>query len=186
MQSLENQVVAKVKNSQTALWLTIFLLGVAVVVFAGLFFDTLNKNRLLDEEVQTLQKSQVLLMVPDDQAEAIANWLASNPEQTQSLLQHAQTGQQTSVQLDTDGSLKSIDESKSRTEKSAGAPLLADSQQVIPEDGNGNATKQSNNQVKRDTQPLLEPKIVSDSKGDVKVITLPHGGIRVTTREEKN
>ncbi|BCV57484.1 membrane anchored protein in chemotaxis locus [Shewanella algae] len=144
--------------------LALFLFLVALVVVAALYWDLRQKNRQLSEKVAQLESSQVLLMVPDEQAAIIADWMSRHPQQTASLLDVIRpkvtsgTGPEalTSANL----SVPSGDISPERTPGEAGAavPLPAQTE---------------------DTR-------VTELENGVKVIRLPHGGIRVTTREEGN
>ncbi|PST65118.1 membrane anchored protein in chemotaxis locus [Shewanella algae] len=144
--------------------LALFLFLVALVVVAALYWDLRQKNRQLSEKVAQLESSQVLLMVPDEQAAIIADWMSRHPQQTASLLDvirpkvTSRTGPEapTSANL----SVPPGDISPERTPGEAGAavPLPAQTE---------------------DTR-------VTELENGVKVIRLPHGGIRVTTREEGN
>lgn len=125
--------------------LALFLMTVAIFVLAGLSIDLYRKNEVLKVDVQRLENSQVLLMVPEEQAELIANWLEQHPTQTQSLINMVAQKQ------------PHVDEIKTVTK--AQTPLK------MPESASGNTLE-------------------SESEDGVKVIKLPHGGIRVTTRDE--
>lgn len=144
--------MAKQSGMSTMQLLVMFLLSVAAVVFASLYFDANNKNKALKQEVSRLEASQVLLMVPDEHAQDIANWLASHPEQTQSIIKMSEQPEQPLVAI---------------------GPAVNEST-PLPE--------AQQNQVDSTTN---EPVVVSEDENGVKVIRLPHGGIRVTTREQK-
>jgi hypothetical protein len=131
--------------SRTGLVLCLFLMSVLCLVFGSLYLDSRNKLALLNEEISRLKQSQVLLMVPDDQAVVIADWLEKNPKQTNALIDMFATS--------------SINGKKHAEHDSV----------------NTNSILQ---------QPEKNSVIVSETEDGVKVIKLPHGGIRVTTREE--
>lgn len=79
--------------------LIILLMGIAILVLGALSLDYKRKNSLLQADVKRLESTQVLLMVPDEQAEAIATWLASHPDQTKAMLQLAAPGEQKAVAI---------------------------------------------------------------------------------------
>ncbi|WP_345889344.1 membrane anchored protein in chemotaxis locus [Shewanella algae] len=144
--------------------LALFLFVVALVVVAALYWDLRQKNRQLSEKVAQLESSQVLLMVPDEQAAIIADWMSRHPQQTASLLDvirpKVTSGTEPEAQTSAKLSVSPGDISPERTQGEAGAavPLPAQTE---------------------DTR-------VTELENGVKVIRLPHGGIRVTTREEGN
>ncbi|WP_335919982.1 membrane anchored protein in chemotaxis locus [Shewanella algae] len=144
--------------------LALFLFLVALVVVAALYWDLRQKNLQLSEKVAQLESSQVLLMVPDEQAAIIADWMSRHPQQTASLLDvirpKVTSGTGPEAPASTKLSVPSGDISPERTPGEAGAavPLPAQTE---------------------DTR-------VTELENGVKVIRLPHGGIRVTTREEGN
>ncbi len=124
--------------------LVVFLLIIAVITLAGLYFDGAKTNRELSQQIAQLKASQVLLMVPDEQAADIAAWLRTHPESTQALVQKAANGEAVTLSL-------------------------------------GPGTTAKNNQH---SQPQEPPNIQTvENEQGVKVIPLPHGGIRITTRE---
>ncbi|AZG75127.1 membrane anchored protein in chemotaxis locus [Shewanella livingstonensis] len=134
-----------------------FLSFITIIVLAGLYVDAHQKATLLEQEVVRLTASQVLLMVPEDQAANIANWLTQHPEQTQAIIASAGKEQAQSV-LFGPGALvgaqvTNVDKVKHDTD----APAAHNDQEVI----------------------------VSEDAQGVKVIRLPNGGIRVTTRDDK-
>ncbi|WP_051472587.1 hypothetical protein [Shewanella sp. 38A_GOM-205m] len=144
--------------------LALFLFLVALVVVAALYWDLRQKNRQLSEKVAQLESSQVLLMVPDEQAAIIADWMSRHPQQTASLLDvirpKVTSGTEPEAPASTNLSVPLGDISPERTPGEAGA-----------------------------TAPLpaqIEDARVTELENGVKVIRLPHGGIRVTTREEGN
>ncbi|MCL1066527.1 membrane anchored protein in chemotaxis locus [Shewanella olleyana] len=133
----------------------VFILIIAVICLGSLYFDLAKKNRELAIEVNALKGSQVLLMVPDDQAAQIANWLAKYPEQTQAMAARAAKGEDITLAFGPGSEVVSSD-TLDNTLMSEQAKNSALSSQAVTENAQG-----------------------------VKVITLPHGGIRVTTRESE-
>lgn len=131
--------------SRTGLVLSLFLVSVLCLVFGSLYLDSRNKMALLKEEVSRLQQSQVLLMVPDDQAVVIADWLEKHPKQTNALIDMFATS---------------------------------------PVNGHNKIEHEAANTNPIPLKPEKNSVIVSETKDGVKVIKLPHGGIRVTTRDE--
>ncbi|MGL6124654.1 MAG: membrane anchored protein in chemotaxis locus [Shewanella sp.] len=153
--------------------LIMLLMGIAILVLGALSLDYRRKNSLLQAEIKRLESSQVLLMVPDEQAEAIATWLSSHPDQTSAMLQLASPGERKAVEIGPNVPLN--------------APPLLDKQSVV---GDNDTTKQHAEGV-NPASMLTEPKnaailpvVVSENADGVKVISLPNGGIRVTTRKE--
>lgn len=144
--------------------LALFLFLVALVVVAALYWDLRQKNRQLSEKVAQLESSQVLLMVPDEQAAIIADWMSRHPQQTASLLDVIRpkmtSGTEPEAQTSTKLSVSPGDISPERTQGEAGATVPLPAQ--------------------------TEDARVTELENGVKVIRLPHGGIRVTTREEGN
>lgn len=149
------------------------LMGIAIVSLGALALDYRNKVRLLEDAVTRLESSQILLMVPDAQADAIAGWLISHPEQTQALLTSAKPGQQNTVTL---------------APQQVTAPLSNDiitgqnkaelSREMLEPAGQAHPKLPSKGMGKADVSSVISV----DADG-VKVIRLPSGGIRVTTRE---
>ena len=166
--------------------LVIFLLGMGLLVTTSLYFDARHKLGLLASKVTQLEESQVLLMVPDEQAQAIASWLASHPEQTQSLLETAVSGEQVSLTM---GPGANTPVNKSDAGDDDVPLLLRKNEQDEGSDGKALQPEVSNDsakgEAKRDTAPKLAPQLVAEGQDGVRVIKLPHGGIRVTTREDK-
>lgn len=192
--------------------LIIFLLSIGVFVTTSLYFDVRHKNELLLSEVERLQSSQVLLMVPDEQAEVVAKWMAEHPEATQALLSHAKPQQEVKVTVGPGVEVSEAQAHKTSQDKSRDAAQLGQDDIVVP----SNIARTSDQQVDKrltdgssadeamdlsslssETPPniteadgsklekeLVEvPLTISENEDGVKVISLPHGGIRVTTRE---
>lgn len=154
---------SKYYRGSVGISLMLFLLMLAVIVLSSLYFDTLKKNDLLKADVERLTASQVLLMVPDEQAAEIANWLAQHPDQTETIIEFA-------------GSEKSGTYGKVGENPRQQSVLLGP--QIATE---VSTTESSENQMDQDNPPT--DVLVSENADGVKVIRLPHGGIRVTTRE---
>ncbi|NMH65578.1 hypothetical protein HC757_10380 [Shewanella sp. SHSM-M6] len=126
-------------GKSTAGGLAIFLLAGAVLVLLAFCTQLQRKNSLLLDELERLQAEQVVLMAPSEQAQALASWLDSHPQQTRALVQK---------------------------------PSQASSMQLGQDAGN-------------DTRPATEQAVIlSENAAGVKVVSLPDGGIRVTTRVE--
>lgn len=132
--------------------LLLFIFGLAAAVTTALYLDLRHKFAGLEAQNRELAASQVLLMVPDDQAQALAQWLESHPNETERLLKRVENKANNAI------------DDYQRDE--ASSPKQQDAQGDIPE--------------------ALVPEVISENADGVKVIVLPHGGIRVTTREEKN
>jgi hypothetical protein len=125
--------VAKSEYSlKTKQMLGLFLSFIMIFVLAGLYIDAHQKVTLLQQDVARLTASQVLLMVPEEQAANIADWLTMHPEQTQAIIVDK-------VKFDID------------------TPAKWKDQEIV----------------------------MSENDQGVKVIRLPNGGIRVTTRDDK-
>jgi len=192
--------------------LIIFLLSIGVFVTTSLYFDVRHKNTFLLSEVERLQSSQVLLMVPDEQAEVVAKWMAEHPEATQALLSHAKPQQEVKVTVGPGVEVSEAQAHKTSQDKSRDTAQLGQDDIVVP----SNIARTSDQQVDKrltdgsspdeamdlsslssETPPniteadgsklekeLVEvPLTISENEDGVKVISLPHGGIRVTTRE---
>ena len=129
-----------------------FLCFITILVLAGLYVDANKKITLLKQDVARLTDSQVLLMVPEEQAANIANWLTQHPEQTQAIVAAAGQEQAKSVLF--------------------GPGALDDDQPTKHK--HPEVVSEGNNQEI----------IVSEDAQGVKVIRLPNGGIRVTTRDD--
>lgn len=170
--------------------LMLFLLVISIICLVFLALDMKHKIHLLKQEVARLEASQVLLMVPDDQAKALADWLANHPDETAALLKLAKPGDQTRLELRTDELDAQVKSPLSVQSSSLQVPM-AMSEFVgevaqTPENSSEpkSSDKQTLEQVAVDVAPLM-PVVTSENPDGVKVIVLPHGGIRVTTREDK-
>ncbi|MEC4726489.1 hypothetical protein HWQ46_13110 [Shewanella sp. D64] len=195
------------EKSSTFSIVVILLLSVAVFTLASLYLDTRHKNNLLLLEVERLEGTQVLLMVPDEQAEVVAKWMSENPDATKTILTQAKPKQEVKVSVgpgtdekeDNAYSIDYIDQINILTKKvemlekiranSIGNRLIErDTEEYIPinisvrpsESPDINVIK---NDKKINVKHYSKAHTVSESADGVKVIVLPHGGIRVTTRE---
>ncbi|WP_281213322.1 hypothetical protein [Shewanella insulae] len=172
----------------TTVLLLFFLLLVCCLVTGSLYLELRHKNSLLEEKITQLEESQVLLMVPDEQAQALAEWMENNPEFTQSIIKQAEPGSQVRVEIGPE-----VPEAIARQEAEA-EPQVIDSQSqlspLLPEVKSdaqepaaqkvANATDKAQEAGNKPSQAVK----LSEDKDGVKVISLPHGGIRVTTRED--
>ncbi|MDP5144938.1 membrane anchored protein in chemotaxis locus [Shewanella sp. ULN5] len=157
-------VGVKFNRGSVGINLILFLLLMAVVVFSSLYIDVLKKNDLLKADIKRLESSQVLLMVPDEQAADIANWLTQHPEQTETIIEFAGRDKQSvDDKIDIDNAPKSV--------------LLS------PQPHVDNLAETNIQSPDNTSEKISEDVLVSENEHGVKVIRLPHGGIRVTTRE---
>ncbi|CAM3994947.1 membrane anchored protein in chemotaxis locus [Shewanella aquimarina] len=170
----------------TTVLLLFFLLLVSSLVTGSLYLDLRHKNGQLEDKIAQLEKTQVLLMVPDEQAEALADWMENNPEFTQSIIKQAEPGSQVRVEIGPE-----VPESIARHEAKS-IPLDGQDEltPLLPE-VEESATSQTDQKVASATdkaqqsgQASSQAVKLSEDKDGVKVISLPHGGIRVTTRED--
>ncbi|ABZ76036.1 conserved hypothetical protein [Shewanella halifaxensis HAW-EB4] len=215
--------------------LLLFLLSIASFTFGSLYFESQHKNKLLSSEVQKLKNSQVLLMVPDEQAEVMANWMANNPHFVQSFVDKAKQGEATVLPIGPgahQGEQSQLPLTSHNGDESASvntSEKVIQGALVKPPEGKQALRATLNtapaekvtikksepveNEASNDKSSLAEPsaqiepsaqkeasdikqngnhnakskviKTVTVIEGDdgVKLISLPHGGIRVTTRE---
>ncbi|MBE7213893.1 hypothetical protein MK852_06560 [Shewanella benthica] len=213
------------RKLSTSSVLIIFLLSLAVFVLSSLYLETRHKNELLLLDVERLQQSQVLLMVPDEQAQALATWMAQHPEATQTLVSQVKQGEKVTLEVgpgvnNTDvqtasavaSPLALVDEGN--TQVSVPLALEHVPLQYVPLDPvplklsakpSDGTHKQPQVRVEQaisliandlslddvsetlsnvaDTMPKAKASTLSVDEDGVKVISLPHGGIRVTTRD---
>jgi hypothetical protein len=167
--------------------LIMLLMGIAIVSLGALNLDYRHKSIGLREEVKRLQASQVLLMVPDEQAELIATWLASHPDQTKAMLQLAAPGEHKAVTIGP--------EVLDTVPKNDVPPLLDRHHSVTIESTESFSVPELLQAPMDDAQNVIQntiaptqnakmlPVVISENAEGVKVISLPNGGIRVTTRE---
>lgn len=218
--------------------LVMFLLSIAAFVLGSLYFELRYKNQLLQDEVAELKESQILFMVPDEQAEVMANWMADNPVFVQSFVARARAGELTSMPIG-DGSVeqliqnsitqsnqsapensttvgKSIDNTVLEPSTIESAKLKAvatenrslhendspsvdavhvtakiDGQELAAENAYDKQPKESYTAAEEASNELVPQTIYSlpdkaqmlnVTEEGVKLISLPHGGIRITTR----
>ncbi|GIU46113.1 membrane anchored protein in chemotaxis locus [Shewanella algidipiscicola] len=154
------------QQPSTTLLLWLFLLTMSTVVTGALYFDMRHKNSLLEAQITELENSQVLLMVPEEQAQPLADWMAANPKVTQSIIDQAKPGSQVRVEMG-----------------GAAPPSHLDNnvKALTMPPPNTTAVHGSENS---DVVIKIQADELPESKDGVKVITLPHGGIRVTTRDD--
>ncbi|MEZ9596473.1 hypothetical protein AB4298_17750 [Shewanella sp. 10N.261.52.F9] len=191
--------------------LIMFLLSISCFTFGSLYFESSHKNKLLSAEVDKLKDSQVLLMVPDEQAEVMANWMANNPDFVQSFIEKARQGettllpigpgveqpvshignsQQASIEQAVDQkAAKTLNKSKTmeqdyaqETERSAAIKPL----EVKPSQEKAGVSNKASNALQAKTQstePVTKAVTLTETDDGVKMIRLPHGGVLITTRE---
>ncbi|MGI2216203.1 membrane anchored protein in chemotaxis locus [Shewanella baltica] len=163
--------------------LIILLMAIAILCLGALSLDYRHKNSLLREDIKRLESTQVLLMVPDEQAEAIATWLASHPDQTKAMLQLAAPGEQKAVAIGPEPAQIGI---PPLLGKQSAAKDNANQQPLVP-----TLLQTPEAEVKAAISPIepnkaqMLPVVISENADGVKVISLPNGGIRVTTRKEQ-
>ncbi len=169
--------------------LVFVLMAIAIISLAALSLDYSYKISLLREDVKRLESSQVLLMVPDEQAKPIADWLASHPDQTKALLKLATPGEPKQITLgpesEPNSAVPPLLEKNTKSADPASLSQTPNTGQILsPLAPKTSADPSSNFQV-TDTigQTAEQPIIISESADGVKVISLPNGGIRITTRE---
>ncbi|GIU09976.1 MULTISPECIES: hypothetical protein [unclassified Shewanella] len=206
--------------------LLMFLLSIASFTFGSLYFEAKHKNKLLSSEVQKLKNSQVLLMVPDEQAEVMANWMAENPDFVSSFVDKAKQGESTvlpigpgaqqsssqSVSSKSSGladdeqqkqsvtqqkPVKPVSEKEQEQEKSSNGVIAKTEQKhtaailseldrdavlTVTDEERSNAAKMKDSAF-NSTRVVKQAVMLNESPDGVKLISLPHGGIRVTTRE---
>ncbi|NRD73365.1 hypothetical protein HQQ94_08935 [Shewanella sp. VB17] len=188
----------------------ILLLSVAVFVLTLLYLDVWRKNTLLALDIERLESSQVLLMVPDEHAEAVAKWMSENPEATKKLLVQAQPKQKIKVNFGPDTGLEkdhvglfnqaqNSDRLATEIEIFDELKLNANDELLMSNSGNKDDISillQGSEAVSKlsivnvnnidksvDAKQVIGAHTVSENAEGVKIIVLPHGGIRVTTRE---
>lgn len=176
--------MAKSKTQiSTNMLLIIVLMAIAILCLAALSLDYHRKIIALRDDVKRLESTQILLMVPDEQAQAIASWLASHPDQTKAMLKLASPGEQKAVTLGPEAFSASDAKIPSMLEKPVEDKPLKKQTAVdpVPESLRTEASSVSSTQAQ--SQSSNVPVVISENADGVKVISLPNGGIRVTTRE---
>ncbi|MCE9680039.1 membrane anchored protein in chemotaxis locus [Shewanella sp. AS1] len=152
-------VTKRQTGSSTIVMLTIFFLLLCSVSTGLLYLEQRHEVSVLKEKVSKLQSSQVLLMVPDEQAKALASWLEAHPEAAANLIKQAKPGRQTKVVIDPDSTKGSSPSGDNRIASSKGA--------VNPEAADKD----------------LSSVTISEDEMGVKIIRLANGGVLVTTRD---
>ena len=204
--AVRKSIIAQRGEVNTLSLLLMFLLSIASFTFGSLYFESQHKNKLLTNEVQKLQSSQILLMVPDEQAEVMANWMAENPHFVQSFVDKALQGestvlpigpgvtqatqvkqltQATKVKPETPAQPTShLDETRSVNKTLKHKAETSDKPLAIQQGVNRalNTELVKHNDMSRQASAVT----VLESDDGVKLISLPHGGIRVTTREPED
>ncbi|KFZ36880.1 hypothetical protein HR45_13845 [Shewanella mangrovi] len=157
-------------SANTAYRLTIFLLVVASMALATAAWRFYSQNQQLQQQVDKLQDSQVMLMVPKEQAELIANWMQLHPEQVASLLQAVKPvskGQMTQQQaLDSDNP-----DTRNNTTREPITNQLSEAETA-------------DNEAQVLTGDALST--IGNIAQGVNVVSLEHGGIIITTRNIDN
>lgn len=195
------------KGISTSIALFMLFMAIAIFCLGGISIDLWQKNRQLKADVQQLQSTQVLLMVPDEQAQSIANWLTEHPEQMKAMLTLKAPGEQKSVvigpgaaQMPDDGiassttadvpaTLRRTSTAETTPEPAQLSPLIEIDNTELENKANANESIQNLTpnatlgSTARAMTPL--PVVISENADGVKVISLPNGGIRVTTRENQ-
>lgn len=180
----------------------ILLLSVAVFVLASLYLETRHKNKLLVLEVERLEGTQVLLMVPDEQAEVVAKWMFENPDATKTILTQARPQQEVKVSVgpgteeqeenaylvDNIEQLNKPTNNVEMLEQASANPIEKSviergKEEPIPIIVSVKSSEATGVNVNTNTKNFSKEWTVSENDDGVKVIVLPHGGIRVTTRE---
>lgn len=175
--------MAKSKTQiSTNILLIIVLMAIAILCLAALSLDYHRKIMALRDDVKRLESTQILLMVPDEQAQAIASWLASHPDQTKAMLKLASPGEQKAVTLGPETFSAPETKIPPTLEKPADdKPLQQATVDPVPESLRTEAPPAPATEAQ--SQSSNVPVVISENADGVKVISLPNGGIRVTTRE---
>ena len=225
MASRQGQYNCRANNKgavNTVSLLVMFLLSIATFVLGSLYFELRYKNQLLLDQVAELKESQILFMVPDEQAEVMANWMAENPVFVQSFVARARAGELTSMPIG-DGSVEQLSQSpttqSNQTEpendvtadnnidNTTVSPLAIDSEGLaLPSRDNRLLQQDDSSRVDKIQETVLledsstaqyvpteivpktiytlpdEAQMLNITEEGVKLISLPHGGIRITTR----
>ncbi len=73
-------------------WLSLyaFLASVAAFTFGVYWSDSALENQALQQRITELEASQLLLVVPEEQAAALARWVETNPQLEQVIAQARQ------------------------------------------------------------------------------------------------
>lgn len=156
-------------SGSTGYRLTIFLLSIAVLLFATLTWQYFDKSRQLAAQVETLQASQVMLMVPEQHAAAIARWMEQHPQQTASLLEVIKPvaeGQLTPQQA--------LELQQASGKQDAKASLAGIAPQPL--------TQKMQNVSEAPAKPQSEPQASRQQNG-INVVPTQHGGVIITTRD---
>lgn len=169
--------------------LLLFLLSITSFAFGSLYFEAQHKVKLLSAEVKQLQSSQVLLMVADEQAEVVAKWMQNNPHFVQPAIDKAKQGGSQALAIGPGGTERPpiIPNTVSKAQvgdnpKVAPVPVKAIAREAdVVENHKKRPLKE-----KPVNQVPVRPKsavTLEETDDGVKLISLPHGGVRVTTRD---
>ena len=154
-------------NDNLTYKLAVFLLIVLVLALATIAWQYFDKSRKLQQQVAKLQASQVMLMVPKEQAATIANWMQQHPQQTASLLDvikpiaEGTMSQQQALQAEKSTSLEN------RLPSGQASLLKPPAKQ----------TQGERDAAKQDAKPKA-----SEIDG-MTVVPTEHGGVIITTRD---
>lgn len=157
------------ETANTGYRLTIFLLSIAVLLFATLTWQYFDKSRQLAAQVEQLKTSQIMLMVPEQHAAAIAQWMEQHPQQTASLLEV--------VKPVVEGKLTQP-EALARQQDAGRGVSNAPSAGLAPQP----LTEKMQNVSEEPSTPRQEPQASSLPNG-VTVAPTAHGGVIITTRD---
>lgn len=170
MRLFVSQVVASSEPNNNAVLgykLAVFLLSIAVFALATVAWTFFDKSRKLQRQVTNLQASQVMLMVPEEQAATIASWMQQHPQQTASLLD--------AVKPVAEGTM---------TQQQA---LRAEQQQPLNnrlQSGEASSLKPKTNKQQGDATPIQQDAKPKASNIDgMTVVPTEHGGVIITTRD---
>ncbi len=173
----------------------LFLLAIGLMAVSALYLEQRNTVALLENQIEQLEKNQVLLMVPEEHSQALAKWMQNNPNATELLLEQAKPGAEARVVIEPGGNNIQSDAVTDVAEQDAHLPypqrgITADTMASAQSHVTDNHRQQESNAVEAANESLdrsagiSQPKTMSENDEGVKVISLPHGGIRVTTRED--
>ena len=170
----------------TNIVLIMVLMMMTIVCLGALSFDYHRIYIKLLADVKRLASTQVVLMVPDEQAKVIADWLATHPEQTKAMLKMVAPGEHNAVTLGPEMPAADGNNIPPLLEK---VPEMDKQQLSSQSPAESSVSLRLQNEAALTTEVRQEstqvPVVISENADGVKVISLPNGGIRVTTREEE-
>ena len=106
--------------------LALFLITTAFLSVSALYFDLRKQNADLLHKVETLKASQVLLVVPDEQADALSEWLNSHPESIETLIRQGKDKGQQGVNTDQELMSKPLSESSDKKTDNKSSQAIPD------------------------------------------------------------